>query len=68
MTKARDIMTGGAECVQARETVLDAARKMIEALSTDLASGPPADAPGCAVTSAHPGADARHRMYIPRSE
>ncbi|MET9926813.1 MULTISPECIES: CBS domain-containing protein [unclassified Streptomyces] len=28
MTKARDIMTGGAECVQARETVLDAARKM----------------------------------------
>ncbi|MFH9607138.1 CBS domain-containing protein [Streptomyces sp. NPDC017448] len=28
MTKARDIMTGGAECVGARETVLDAARKM----------------------------------------
>lgn len=35
MTKARDIMTGGAECVQARETVLDAVRKMIEAPSTD---------------------------------
>ncbi|MCP3768770.1 MULTISPECIES: CBS domain-containing protein [Streptomyces] len=28
MTKARDIMTGGAECVGAEETVLDAARKM----------------------------------------
>ncbi|MFD4628405.1 CBS domain-containing protein [Streptomyces sp. NPDC058284] len=28
MTKARDIMTGGAECVGAQETVLDAARKM----------------------------------------
>ncbi|WP_199837741.1 MULTISPECIES: CBS domain-containing protein [unclassified Streptomyces] len=28
MTKARDIMTGGAECVGARESVLDAARKM----------------------------------------
>ncbi|MFF1465871.1 CBS domain-containing protein [Streptomyces sp. NPDC058330] len=28
MTKARDIMTGGTECVGADETVLDAARKM----------------------------------------
>ncbi|MEU9056959.1 CBS domain-containing protein [Streptomyces sp. NPDC048384] len=28
MTKARDIMTGGAECIGAQETVLDAARKM----------------------------------------
>jgi CBS domain-containing protein len=28
MTKARDIMTGGAECVHEHETVLDAARKM----------------------------------------
>ncbi|PAM97200.1 histidine kinase, partial [Streptomyces sp. Alain-F2R5] len=28
MTKARDIMTGGAECIGAEETVLDAARKM----------------------------------------
>ncbi|MFF0205207.1 CBS domain-containing protein [Streptomyces sp. NPDC005017] len=34
MTKARDIMTGGAECVGAQETVLDAARKM-----TDLGVG-----------------------------
>jgi CBS domain-containing protein len=28
MTTARDIMTAGSECVQAEETVLDAARKM----------------------------------------
>lgn len=28
MAKARDIMTGGAECIGAQETVLDAARKM----------------------------------------
>ncbi|WP_447035598.1 CBS domain-containing protein [Streptomyces sp. DSM 118878] len=28
MTKARDIMTGGAECIGAKESVLDAARKM----------------------------------------
>src|SRR5215213_1026791 len=28
MTKAREIMTSGAECVGAEETVLDAARKM----------------------------------------
>lgn len=28
MTTARDIMTGGAECVGAEETVLDAARRM----------------------------------------
>lgn len=30
MTTARDIMTGGAHCVGAEETVLDAARKMTE--------------------------------------
>jgi CBS domain-containing protein len=30
MTKARDIMTGGAECIGAQETVLDAARKMAD--------------------------------------
>ncbi|MER5252655.1 MULTISPECIES: CBS domain-containing protein [unclassified Streptomyces] len=34
MTTARDIMTGGAQCVGAEETVLDAARKM-----TDLGVG-----------------------------
>jgi CBS domain-containing protein len=28
VTKARDIMTGGAECVSANETLVDAARKM----------------------------------------
>lgn len=28
MTKARDIMTGGTECIGAEETVLDTARKM----------------------------------------
>ncbi|MEV0694894.1 CBS domain-containing protein [Streptomyces sp. NPDC050388] len=28
MTTARDIMTGGAECIGAQETALDAARKM----------------------------------------
>lgn len=30
MTTARDIMTGGAHCVGAEETMLDAARKMTE--------------------------------------
>ncbi|MCS0637024.1 CBS domain-containing protein [Streptomyces sp. LP05-1] len=30
MTKAREIMTGGAECVGAHDTALDAARKMAE--------------------------------------
>lgn len=30
MTTARDIMTGGAHCVGAEETMLDAARKMAE--------------------------------------
>ncbi|WP_409234574.1 CBS domain-containing protein [Streptomyces sp. PA5.6] len=29
-TTARDIMTGGAQCVQAHETALDAARKLTE--------------------------------------
>lgn len=28
MTKARDIMTGGAECVRENDTLIDAARKM----------------------------------------
>ncbi|GHH51357.1 CBS domain-containing protein [Streptomyces candidus] len=30
MTTARDIMTGGAECIGAQETVLDAARKLTQ--------------------------------------
>uniref|UniRef100_A0AAU2VD23 CBS domain-containing protein n=1 Tax=Streptomyces sp. NBC_00003 TaxID=2903608 RepID=A0AAU2VD23_9ACTN len=30
MTKAREIMTAGAQCIGANETVLDAARKMTE--------------------------------------
>ncbi|GGZ14649.1 hypothetical protein GCM10010300_68480 [Streptomyces olivaceoviridis] len=35
-TTARDIMTRGAECVAAEETVLDAARKMTELGVGDL--------------------------------
>lgn len=30
MTKAREIMTAGAQCIGANETVLDAAKKMTE--------------------------------------